>query len=112
MTDDAAPPLSHRQPIRPLHQKHILRRGVADGGEIATEAEVAEWLGLSAVLVPDQIERRAGAELPSRHGAGADAAEIEVGVTALERSTSIRGGHRQPVSSFPSRANCDSVFPV
>src|SRR5205814_271348 len=66
-----------RQPVRHLDQEHVMRRGGGDGAEVAAEAERAGGGDVGAVLVPGDVQRGAGAELPAHHGAAADAAEVE-----------------------------------
>src|SRR6202011_3738898 len=56
-----------------------VRLRAAQRVEVAAHAEAAERLGVGAVLVPDGVERRAGTELPPRHRAAAQDAEVEVG---------------------------------
>ena len=50
-----------------------MRRRVGRAAQVAAEAEVADADGVGAVLVPDDVEGRAGTELPARYGAGAHA---------------------------------------
>src|SRR5689334_12961280 len=69
-----------RQPVRHLHQEHVVRRGGRYGAEVAADAERADGGDVGAVLVPGQVQRRSGAELPAHDGASAHAAEVEVGV--------------------------------
>ena len=74
-----------------------MRRRVGGAAEVAAELEIAGADGVGAVLVPDDIERRSGAELPARDGAGADAAEVEVGIASFSpaalRRTPLYGSY-------------------
>ena len=57
-----------------------MRRRGGDGAQVAAETEVADRRDVGAVLVPDDVQRGAGTELPAHDGAAADAAEVEVGI--------------------------------
>src|SRR5689334_7972380 len=70
----------NRQPIRELHQKHVIRRRVRKRREVAAELEVSLGDDVGSVFAPDDVHGGAGTELPAGYGAAADAAEVEVGV--------------------------------
>src|SRR5438105_1081368 len=84
-------PILQRQPVRDLDQEHVVRGGGGDGAEVAAKAEGAGGDDVGAILVPGDVQRGAGAELPAHHGAAAHAAEVEVGIAEGVREGDVVG---------------------